>query len=67
MAVVFVIEIMNLVMRSVDARVVIIPLMEWISTIFQFARCKILKNIKSIQKKNWKSSMNCPVVVNRCH
>jgi hypothetical protein len=64
---VFAIKTMSLVMRNADARVAIIPSMEWISTILQFALCKILKNIKSFQKKNWKSCMNCPVVVNKCH
>jgi len=64
---VFVIKIMNLVMTNADARVAIIPLMEWISKISQFECCKILKNIKSFQKKNWKSSMNFPVVVNTYH
>jgi hypothetical protein len=64
---VFAIKTMKLVMTNADARVVIIPLMGWISTILQFALCKILKNIKSFQKKNWKSSINFPVVVNKCH
>jgi hypothetical protein len=64
---VFVIKTMSLVMRNADARVAITPLMEWILPILQFALYKILKNIKSYQKKNWKSSMNFPVVVNTYH
>ena len=63
----FAIKTMNLVMTNADARLVIIPLMEWISTIFQFVLCKILKNTKSFQKKNSKSNMNFPVVVNKFH
>ena len=58
---------MSLVTANAGAGVAIIPLMEWISTIFQFVLCKILKNTKSFQKKNSKSNMNFLVVVNKFH